>query len=191
MSELSFHPLTPERWTDFETLFGPNGAYGGCWCMFWRITRSQFSEDQGPGNKSAMRELVESGVVPGILAYRASEPVGWCSIAPRTDFGSLERSPVLRRIDDKPVWSIVCFYVAPGQRGQGVARALIHAAVDYAHDRGAEIVESYPVVARKKRLPPVSSYMGTPSLFEEEGFVAVDQPSETRRIMRSTIQGRE
>jgi len=28
-SKLEFHPLTPERWRDFEALFGERGACGG------------------------------------------------------------------------------------------------------------------------------------------------------------------
>ncbi len=187
MEGLEFHPLTLESWGDFEELFGPRGAYGGCWCMYWRITRSEFSENQGQGNKEAMRGLVEEGLVPGIIAYREESPVGWCSIAPRTDFGSLERSPVLRRIDEQPVWSIVCFYVARGQRGNGIARALVEAAVDYAREHGAQMVEAYPVIPRKDRLPPVSSYMGIPSLFEGAGFVEVERPSDTRRILRKSL----
>lgn len=155
--------------------------------MYWRITRSDFSDNQGQGNKQTMRALVEEGVVPGILAYRDGGAVGWCSVAPRPDFGSLERSPVLRRIDDQPVWSIVCFYVDRDHRGNGLARRLVEAAVDYAGQHGARIVEAYPVIPRKDQLPPVSSYMGVPSLFEGAGFVEVDQPSDTRLIMRRSL----
>lgn len=187
MKDLEFHPLTLGRWEDFEELFGPRGAYGGCWCMYWRITRSKFSDNQGQGNKEAMRALVEEEVVPGILAYRDGGVVGWCSVAPRHDFGSLERSPVLRRVDDQPVWSIVCFFVDRHHRGRGIARSLVEAAVDYAGENEAQIVEAYPVIPRQGRLPPVSSYMGIPSLFESAGFIVVEQPSETRLIMRTSL----
>lgn len=106
-SVLEFHPLTRERWSDFEELFGERGAYGGCWCMWWRLTRREFEQQQGEGNRQAMKAIVESVQVPGILAYAAGEPVGWCSVAPREHYGSLNRSPVLKRLDDTPVWSIV------------------------------------------------------------------------------------
>lgn len=81
---LHCHPLTPERWDDFERLFGKSGAYGGCWCMWWRTTRSRFAEQQGEGNRQAMRDIVFSGEVPGVLGYVTEEPAAWCSIAPRT-----------------------------------------------------------------------------------------------------------
>jgi hypothetical protein len=73
--------------------------------MWWRTTRSQFKKQGNDGNRQAMKDIVDSGEVPGILAYADGEPVGWCSVAPREHYGSLNRSPVLKRLDDKPVWS--------------------------------------------------------------------------------------
>ncbi|MBM4117215.1 GNAT family N-acetyltransferase, partial [bacterium] len=93
-------PLTPERWADFETLFGPRGACGGCWCMWWRLKRSDWERGQGAGNKQAMRRLVAAGAVPGLIAYAGDEPVGWVSVGPREHFGVLGRSPVLKPVDE-------------------------------------------------------------------------------------------
>lgn len=184
MPDLEFHPLTADRWADFERLFGPRGAYGGCWCMFWRLKRADFSRMQGDGNRQAMRSIVDSGEVPGILAYDAGQPVGWCSLAPRERFGSLNRSRVLKPIDDTPVWSIVCFYVAKDHRGQGLTEALIRAAVDYVWHQGGQVVEAYPVDPRGHELAPVSSYMGLPGAFARAGFVEIARPSAGRVIMR-------
>ena len=182
--KLRFQPLTPERWPDFETLFGPSGAYGGCWCMYWRLTRAEFSKGQGGGNRRAMKSVVGSGKVPGIIAYLGKEPVGWCSVAPRDDFPSLDRSRVLKRLDDKPVWSIVCFFIGREHRGEGVGEELIKAAVHYAASRGAEIVEAYPTSPRGRELAPVSIYMGLPAMFKRAGFVECARPSEAKVIMR-------
>jgi len=184
---LKVHPLTPQRWADFERLFGPRGAYGGCWCMYWRLTRSEFTKGQGEGNRLAMRSLVRSGRVPGVLAYLGKEPVGWCSVAPRVDFPSLERSRVLKRLDDRPVWSIVCFFIARGHRGVGVGEDLIRGALRYAKSRGAEIVEAYPTAPRGRELAPVSSYMGTPAMFKRAGFVECARPSPSKVMMRHTL----
>ncbi|MFN8474883.1 MAG: GNAT family N-acetyltransferase [Anaerolineae bacterium] len=186
-SNLEFHPLTPDRWGDFEALFGTRGAYGGCWCMWWRASRKEFEANQGDGNRDAMRAIVERGDIPGILAYADRKAVGWCSVAPRESYAALERSRTLKRRDDAPVWSIVCFYVAKGYRGAGVAEALAGAAVEYVRERGGAVVEAYPTVPRTGSLPPVSSYMGVPSLFERVGFVEVARPSASRAIMRYTI----
>jgi len=185
MAEFVFHPLTAERWADFETLFGPRGAYGGCWCMWWRRTRAEFQEQQGEGNRQAIHEIVDRGEVPGILAYADGEPAGWCSVAPREQFASLNRSRVLRPLDDQAVWSLVCLFVARSFRGQGLALGLIGAAVDYAVDNGARIVEAYPTAPRGDgKLPPVSSFMGIPTMYEQAGFVACARPSASRVIMR-------
>ncbi len=185
---LEFQPLTMGRWSDFEALLGEHGAYGGCWCMWWRSTRREFAERQGEENRLAMKAIVESGQVPGILAYYEGKPVGWCSIAPRQTYGSLERSSVLKRIDDKPVWSIVCFFVAKGYRGRGIAEELIRGAVEYVRSQGGKVVEAYPTQPKKKRLAPVSSYMGMPPMFERAGFVEVARPSKSKTIMRYCIE---
>ncbi|HEY46868.1 MAG: hypothetical protein AMJ88_06930 [Anaerolineae bacterium SM23_ 63] len=187
-SSLDFHPLIRERWADFEDLFGARGAYGGCWCMWWRLTRREFEEGQGEGNREAMHSIVSRGDVPGILAYEGGRAVGWCSVAPRETYGSLNRSPVLKRIDDKQVWSIVCFFVAKDHRHMGLVRKLIHAAIDYVRSQGGKVVEAYPSIPKGERMPPVSSFMGFPSLYESVGFVECARPSKSKVIMRYYIE---
>ncbi|MEJ2011414.1 MAG: GNAT family N-acetyltransferase [Anaerolineales bacterium] len=184
---LRFHPLTSERWDDLVRLFGPHGAYGGCWCMYWRTTRAQFGRNGNAGNCKALKAIVDRGLVPGILAYRESEPVGWCSVAPRPDFASLERSPLLRRVDDQPVWSIVCFYIPRLERDRGIAGALVLAAIEYVREQGGMILEAYPTIPAEGRRPPGSVYMGVPSLFEKAGFEIIRKPSKTRLIMRRKL----
>ncbi|MFC1853466.1 GNAT family N-acetyltransferase [candidate division CSSED10-310 bacterium] len=188
LSSLKFQPLIPARWSDFEQLFGEKGAYGGCWCMYWRITRSQFEKQQGPENREAMREIVNSGEIPGILAYFENRPIGWCAIAPRENYSSLNRSFVLKRIDDLPVWSIVCFFIDKKYRGRGIGLFLIHAAIDYVRREGGEVIEAYPTRPRKGSLPPVSSYMGLPGIFSKAGFVECKRPSKAKIIMRYSIE---
>lgn len=184
MPNLRFHPLTPERWPDLEALFGNNGAYAGCWCMWFRVTRSRFEKQQGAGNKRALKKVVNSGEVPGILAYAEGQPIGWCSVAPREAFPVLDRSRVLKRVDDKPVWSVVCFFVARPFRRAGVTAQLLKAAVDYAKAHDARIVEGYPVEPKKTGIPDPFAYHGLVSAFRKAGFLEVLRRSETRPIMR-------
>jgi len=188
-SKLRFAPLTPERWEDLEELFGKSGAYAGCWCMWWRVTRSRFDREHGSGNRRAFRKIVQSGEVPGILAYASGKPVGWCSVAPRETFSSLNRSPVLKKLDDEPVWSIVCLFVTRAYRGKGITVELIRAAVRYVRERGGRLIEAYPTDPRGKRLQPVSSFMGTPSVFAKAGFRECARPSEAKVIMRCPANG--
>ena len=185
---LSFSPLTPEHWDDFEKLFGPRGAFGGCWCMWWRVKRSEFERMQGEANRLAMKSIVESGDVPGILAYSGVQPVGWCSISPRGHFPVLERSRTLKAVDDQEVWSVVCFFVAKGFRRQGVTVSLLQAAIDYAKQHGAQIVEGYPVETGEGGSPDPFVYTGLVSAFAQVGFVEVIRRSPKRPIMRYYIK---
>ena len=184
LPDLTFAPLTPERWSDFEELFGERGAIGGCWCMWWRLKRTEFERLKGDGNKQAMREIVESGQVPGLLAYEGRKPVGWCSVAPREDFPVLQRSRTLKPVDDTPVWSVTCFFVRKGYRAQGMSSRLLRAAVAHVRERGGQVVEGYPIVPKKDQVPVVFAFTGFASVFEGEGFSEVLRRSEMRPIMR-------
>ncbi|HKQ80104.1 MAG TPA: GNAT family N-acetyltransferase [Blastocatellia bacterium] len=186
-SKLEFHPLTPERWRDFETLFGERGACGGCWCMWWRITRSQYEERKGARNKRAMKKLVDGGHMPGIIAYQNGQPIGWCSVAPRESFSRLESSRGLKPVDQQPVWSVVCFFVAKEHRHNGLSVNLLKAAIDFVRDRGGRIVEGYPVDAKKKQADAFV-WLGLASAFIKAGFKEVERRSETRPIMRYDIK---
>lgn len=181
---LAFHPVTPNRWGDLEKLFGERGAYGGCWCMWWRLTRAQFAQQVGQKNKAALKAIVDSGEIPGLLAYADGEPIAWCSVAPREAYPALERSRTLKRVDDKPVWSVVCFFVAKPFRRKGIMVPLLTGAVEYARAHGARIVEGYPVEPKGTRLSGSDGYTGVVSAFRQAGFVEVLRRSETRAIMR-------
>ncbi len=188
LPDLQFHPLTLDRWGDLEELFGERGACGGCWCMWWRLKRSEFELQKGAKNKAALKKIVKSGQVPGILGYSAGKPIAWCSVGPRETYASLERSRVLKRIDDKPVWAAVCLFVAKAFRRKGVSIEMLKAAVRYAKEKGAGIVEGYPVEPKSGRWPDAFVYTGLPSAFREAGFEEVRRPSPTRRIMRCLIK---
>ncbi|MCJ7508007.1 MAG: GNAT family N-acetyltransferase [candidate division Zixibacteria bacterium] len=189
---LKFYPLTPRRWKDFEELFGERGACGGCWCMWWRLARSQFEKQKGNKNKLAMRKLVNSGQVPGILAYVGNKPIGWCSIGPREIYLSLIGSRFLKTIleekGDEPIWSITCFFVDKNFRNQGLSIKLIEAAVEFARKKGAKLVEAYPKQPKKDKWPDAFVWTGHISAFKKCGFVETHRPSPSRPIMRYFIQ---
>jgi GNAT superfamily N-acetyltransferase len=185
--KLTIKPLTPKTWNDFVTLFGSAGACGGCWCMWWRLTRSKFEKQKGAANKRAIKKTVDKGTIPGILAYSEGEPFAWCSIGPRDEYPLLEHSRVLRRVDNKAVWSIVCFYIKRGYRRRGYLELLIKEALLFAKKKGADIVEAYPI-APKKQTADVFVYTGLLSSFRKAGFVEIARRSETRPIMRYSIK---
>lgn len=181
---LTFKPLTSGEWPDFTRLFEEHGIQNGCWCMYWRIARAAFHHGFGERNKQAFQAIVDSGRVPGILAYLGGQPVAWCSVAPRADFPALERSRTLKPIDNLPAWSITCFFVSKPFRRQGITEILIQGAVQYASEQGARIIEAYPLRTEITKLLPYERYMGIQSTFERAGFVQVASRSERRPILR-------
>jgi GNAT superfamily N-acetyltransferase len=186
-SETIWKPLSAETWKDFERLFGERGACGGCWCMTWRRAKREFKAEAGAGNKAAMKKLMQSGEPAGILLYRDGEAVGWCSVAPRQQFVALERSRVWARLDDTPVWSVSCFFVAKRHRNQGLSVELLEAAAAYAKKLGAKVVEGYPQDLGEKALPAAFVWTGLQKTYERAGFVEVARRSAAKPIMRKQM----
>ncbi|MGH2573383.1 MAG: GNAT family N-acetyltransferase [Actinomycetota bacterium] len=187
--KLEVHPLTRDRWKDLVELFNrPGGSIvRGCWCMYYRKT----GWGAGPSerNKRALKSLVVSGTVPGLIGYEGGSAVGWISLGPREDYEKLRRSPVMKPVDDKPVWSIVCLYVEPRARGRGVSEALLKGAIEYARSRGATLLEPYPV-DKSERSHSDFMWFGAKRMYDRAGFKEVARRKETRPVMRKSIRPR-
>jgi GNAT superfamily N-acetyltransferase len=182
-------PLSPDRWDDFELLFGSRGACAGCWCMYWKLRRKEFTAGQGDQNRQAQREIVASGQTPGLLAYVDGVPAGWVAVEPRQNYPVLANSRILKPLDDIPVWSVPCFFVAKKYRNQGLTVALLKAAIDHVANQGGKVMEGYPVEPREGgKMPPVFVYTGLASAFKQAGFIEEARRSETRPIMRYYIK---
>lgn len=181
---LVFAPVTAEKWSDLERLFRDGHPFPGCWCMYWRFKRREFEKKYGDENRRAFRRIVKSGEAPGILAYSDGEPAGWCSVAPREAFGVLDRSPVLKRVDGEPVWSITCFFIPRRHRGCGMSEALVGASIDYVGENGGSIVEAYPLIPERSKNPAISAYMGLLSTYLRLGFKEVARRSPLRPVVR-------
>ena len=175
-------PLTPDLWPQLEELFGPTGACNGCWCMYWRIG-SAYTKLPRDKNKAAFKAVVKKGPPPGLLALEDDKAVGWVQVTPRAALPGLDRARFTKAVDEKPVWSVSCFYVRPGYRGKGVSKTLIAAAVDYAKKQKAPALEAYPMTTDVKRSNS-GMYTGSASSFARAGFQTVAKPAEHRPIMR-------
>jgi GNAT superfamily N-acetyltransferase len=199
VDDLDIRPLTTDLWDSFAAWFGSRDASSDsrwCWCAYWRMRGLSWSNSTADDNRALLRDLVSespgAGLAPGLVALRGGRPVGWVSLGPRESFDRLEHAQLLARVDDKPVWSIVCFVVARSERGRGIATALLDAAIEYARKQGATLVESYPVDAAEGRIPAASAYTGPATMFERAGFEVVatrhwNAKTRRRRIMRRGV----
>ena len=180
---LVFRPLTPSLIDDLGKVL--RGGWGrGCWCMYPRLTEAQTRELPGPGSANqrrcnAMTKLARRRRAPGLLAFEGDEPVGWIAIAPRSEFARVDASRATPRVDGEDVWIIPCVTVRKTDRGRGIALALIRAAVTYATEKGAPIIEAYPR-AGTTRTGDDNAYFGTQPLFRRAGFRVVRKPQKNR-----------
>jgi ribosomal protein S18 acetylase RimI-like enzyme len=187
--KLDVRPLTPGRWPDLEAVFNARGCSVArrCWCMYYRqsgsgVAAAGWSMD-ARANRAALKKLVAAGRPPGLIGYRGKTPVGWVSLAPREQYARLARSPVMKAVDDRPVWSVICFVVPSEFRGEGVAQALLEAAVEYARKQGATLIEAYPV-DRPGRSGDDAMWFGAKAMYDRVGFKEVARRKPERPIVR-------
>jgi GNAT superfamily N-acetyltransferase len=187
---LTVKPLAPGTWADFETVMGGNGGARGCWCMHWRLSIGEWMEGKGDGNKEAMRDLAARDTPPGVVAYLDDEPVAWCGFGDRADFPRMQRSSLLKPVDDEPVISLTCLLIRKGHRGEGLSSALIAAVCDYLAETGeTRTLEAYPVEPAEGRKAGADTAMtGIASAFRAAGFTEVARPRRDRPVMRYALR---
>ena len=187
--KLTIRPVTPARWPDLEAIFYAKGCSvaRGCWCMYYRRSGSQAQPktcvSRAETNKAQLKALVEAGRPPGLIGYFGKVPVGWVSLGPREEYAKLARSPVMKRVDDQPVWSLICFVVPSQYRGRGVARALLAGAIAYAKKHGATLIEAYPV-DKASRSDDDAMWFGAKSMYDKAGFLEVARRKPRRPVVR-------
>jgi GNAT superfamily N-acetyltransferase len=188
VEDFRWRPVTADRWDDLAALFGARGACAGCWCMYWRLPAGAWEAGKGESNRRALQTLVAADDRPGILGYLGGEPVAWCAVAPRDVYPRLARSRVLKPVDQTPVWSISCLFVRKDRRRQGLSVRMLEAAVGFAGERGATVVEGYPYEPTAERAPDAFVWTGLASAYRTAGFTEVARRSPTRPIMRRTCR---
>jgi GNAT superfamily N-acetyltransferase len=176
-------PLSPDRLSDMERVFGERGVARRCFCMHWRRPDGGYRDERD--NRDRFAEIAVAGPPPGLLGYRADDPVGWVQVGPRSAFPTLGRSPLLKPVDETDPWTINCFVVRTGQRSQGIGKGLLEAGIAYAKSQGAETIEAYPVDGERSSL--VDYFTGTLAMFSAHGFAEVIRRNDTRPIVRLTI----
>jgi len=185
--ELRIEPLSPANWDALAGLFNEGGDPRWCWCVYWRLRSKDWSASSLSKNRRMLQGLADREPAPGLVALEDERAVGWVGLGPREDFDRLEHSKVRPRLDDLPVWSVVCFVVSKGARGRGLARRLLDAAVAYAADHGAPAIEAYPAAPDGVRVESAKAYTGVLTMFEDAGFREVRSIESPTATVRRTI----
>ncbi len=159
--------------TDFDgvsALVGPKRPDANvCWCLSYRIPSKLNNELKGPARGKYVAELVRADPPPGVLAFDGDVAVGWAAVTPRADT-AFARHRKIPHVDDLPVWSLWCIRVRPGHRGRGISHSLIDGAVEFARDRGAPVIEAYPLDNAGAKVDLTMAYPGLRKNFEVAGF---------------------
>jgi GNAT superfamily N-acetyltransferase len=187
-------PANEASWADLQTVFGTRGPASRCQCQRFKLARREsFASFPAEERAHRLREQTdcghrESDKTSGLVAYLDGEPVGWCAVESRTAYGGLLRNnrvPWADRTEDKTddsVWAVTCLFTRAGFRKRGVSRALAHAAVDFARERGARALEGYPMTTKNVLLEEL--HPGTEGVFADAGFTEVTRPTQRRVVMR-------
>ncbi|HST66480.1 MAG TPA: GNAT family N-acetyltransferase [Mycobacteriales bacterium] len=183
---ITVRPVTEALFDDVQTVFGTRGQAASCQCQGYRLGwHAQHSPDV-QGRRELLRDQVAEG--HGLLAYDDGEPVGWCSMAPRSDYAYLRKTTWNGRSEDRAdpgIWAVTCFVTRAGHRRQGVSRVLAAGTVDLARDRGARAVEAYPMKpAPGKDVTWGEMHVGALSAFLAAGYRVVHTPSLRRAVVR-------
>ena len=193
---LRIEPLGEATWEALAALFQEGSDPRWCWCQFWRLRSKDFAALKVPQLRDRLHDQAGSEQPPGLVALEADRALGWVSVAPRDDYQRIVHSRVIPRIDDRPVWSIVCFAVSETARHRGVGGALLDGAVAFARSRGATALEAYPLALEPgQHVDAAAVYTGTLAMFERAGFRVVadkaSDPSSTkpRVVVRRDLTG--
>ncbi len=179
-------PATPDRWCNPGEVFGPRARNpNSCWCQ-------RFRRHDATDNRAALQDEVEnSGVPVGLIAYADAQPIGWTRAVPRSTLPGVAQNRALSRIldHDPRAWWVTCFVVRREYRGEGVGVQLLRAAVDWATQNGASVLDGHPVDAGKLSGSPAPSavFTGTLSMFERTGFTEIGRTYPSRPVMRRAL----
>ena len=191
--DLRFEPVTAERWGDFETLFGPQGAFYNCWCVALRLPHAIRTKMEPSERKAHMQGRIAAGPPPGILCYAEGEPVAWVQVGPRHDVPQFNSPRTVSRpleegdAHDPSIWAVSCFFLLPTLRGKGVSHSLLAGAIDYARSQGARLLEACPI-DHVKQSKSVTLCIGSTAIFDAAGFETIARRKDGRPLMRLDLR---
>ena len=189
MPEIAIVPATVDRFDDAEHALTGGGDGRSCQCQWWTITNAEFQRATTDARRTMLHdELKSDAVPPALLAYVEGEPAAWVRVGPRTAQIRISRTRDIAAntptpLDDPGVWAVTCFVVRREHRGQGLSARLLAAAIDFARDNGARVLEAYPFDTAVSSHGSNELYRGVLSVFEAAGFREVARPKPDRAIV--------
>lgn len=190
---IAIHPATPARWPALEALFGPSGACYGCWCTHFLLAPKVREAMSGDARRDILKESFAAALPPGLIAYDGDEAVGWVRVGPRADVPRWNGEKTVSKPLDgedwqaRDHWAISCFFIRPRRRGQGLSHPLTLAAVDFAAENGARIVDAAPM-RRAKHSKSIGLFVGSETVFLTAGFETVAERKVGRPLMRRRLR---
>lgn len=182
MDKIIIKPLTPELTADYldffdHRAFTDNNPNGPCYCTSpnqdEENIQQMVSEFKTHGVKDTIRkyavEMLNNNKIHGYLAYDGNLSIGWCNAADMGSYAGFVPDFARNNTCGKTV-SIVCFEIAPGYRGMGIASAFIDRVCNDAKSKGYVAVEGYAKVSDKR---DDFDYQGPVRLYQKAGFVEV------------------
>lgn len=192
MREFEAYPLTPDRWDDFVTLFGPSGACYGCWCTYFRLPRAERDKLDADAKKAMIQNRINAGPPPGVIGYVEGEPAAWVQVGPRSDVPQWNSPRTVSRpldpvdADDHGIWGVSCFFIGRRHRGKGNSHRILKAAIDFARASGARMIEGCPM-EKARTSQSLGLYVGSAAVFKSAGFAEVALRKEGRPLMRLSL----
>lgn len=190
---VTFHAATPDRWGDLVDLFGPQrGASSGCWCMWPFLKGKDWQAMPREARRDALKDKVDQGPAPGLLAYRDGQAVGWIASGPREEYVRFQLARTSKPLETdsqdliRATHAVTCFYIRSGHRKGGLMARLLDAAVDHCRSRGATYVDACPIESDKS-LQWGEGFVGIASVFRRCGFDEIARRSPKRPLMRKAL----
>ncbi|MGH3688547.1 MAG: GNAT family N-acetyltransferase [Microbacterium sp.] len=175
MATITTEMATAARWDDVQHTLTGGGDGASCQCIWPVLSNKDWNTTTTPQRTEMFRAEINAGPPPGIVAYVDGDPAGWIRIGPRTRQARIARTRIIAAastepFDDESVWAVTCFVVRREHRGSGLNLELLEAAVEYARESGARVIEGYPIDTRGEKQHSNDLFHGTLGTFLAAGF---------------------
>ena len=196
MKSIVIRQLTAELKDDYLDFFdnraftddNPNGP---CYCTSpnqdEETIKQMVGEFKSFGVKETIRkyavDMLEKEMIHGYLAYDGELAIGWCNAADMDSYAGFVPDFARTNKCGRTV-SIVCFEIAPGYRGMGIASSFIESVCNDAIASGYVAVEGYALISENRN---DYDYQGPMHLYQKAGFEEVMREN-GQVIMRKVLE---